>query len=188
MSLLQLLTTGKALEGVHDSSHRYQMTNQRLLPRFGSRRNPFAASKAAASGATEPARAPEIPPVVKPPAKSVFSGGAVRQPEVGWLARWVTYAKSKIQDRFRKPGNAPARPVAPVSQPAPRQGELLLEGVKVVRNDLSETDLEVVKTAPVPAPVPAPGGVAEANSAPKSAAPRRAWDRMCSRLVGAGKN
>ena len=184
MSLLQLLTTGKALEGVHDASHRYQMTNQRLLPRFGSKRNPFAASKAAASEATVPARAPSIPPVVKPPAPSVFSGGAVRQPEVGWLAKWLANAKSKIRDRFRKPGKAPAQPVAAVMQPAPRQGELLLEGIKVVRNDLSETDLEVVKTAPVAAP----GGVVEANSAPKPAVRQRAWDRMRSRLVGAGKN
>ena len=29
MSLMQLLTTGKALEGLHDSSHRYQMTNHK---------------------------------------------------------------------------------------------------------------------------------------------------------------
>jgi len=74
--------------------------------------------------------------------------------------------------------------MAAVIQPAPRQGELLLEGIKVVRNDLSETDLEVVKTAPVAAA----GGVVEANSAPKPAARQRAWDRMRSRLVGAGKN
>jgi hypothetical protein len=83
-----------------------------------------------------------------------------------------------------KAGKASPRPAVAVTQPVPSQGELLLEGIKVVRNDLSESDLEVVKTKPVDDS----GSGAERSPARKPAERRCAWDRMRSRLVGAGKN
>ena len=62
------------------------------------------------------------------------------------------------------------------------QGELSLDRVKVVRNDLSDSDLEIVPAKkPSPAPVPAPELAATVSSSP------RAWERMTSRLFGAGK-
>ena len=188
MSLLQLLTTGKALEGLHDSSNRYQMTNKRLLPKFGSKRNPFAAIEAAASGELPgepvPDRAPAVPAVVKSPPPSIFSAGTVRQSGDGRFAKWLGGVKTRVLGWFGKPGKVSPRPAAAVTQPVPSQGELLLEGIKVVRNDLSESDLEVVKTKPVDDS----GSAAEMSPARKPAEPRRAWDRMRARLVGAGKN
>ena len=202
MSLLQLLTTGKALEGVHDSSHRYQMTNQRLLPKFGSKRNPFAATGTPTPSA-EPAVAiiPAAPEAVKPAPPNVFSVPAVARPKGGGLATWVEAVKTRILDWVRMRGTAAAQPAAAVrsrddsllrrlqigtapAQPAPRQGELLLEGIKVVRNDLSESDLEIVKANAAPAATGAP----EVNPARKPVARPGAWDRVRSRLVGAGKN
>ena len=44
MSLLRLLTTGKSLVGVRDTESRYRVTSQRLLPQFGSARNPFSST------------------------------------------------------------------------------------------------------------------------------------------------
>src|SRR5713226_5980902 len=41
MSLLRLLTTGKSLVGLRNSDSRYQVTRQRWLPKFGSKKNPF---------------------------------------------------------------------------------------------------------------------------------------------------
>jgi hypothetical protein len=64
------------------------------------------------------------------------------------------------------------------------QGELSLESIKVVRNDLSDSDLEIV---------PAGQPKAKKIEAPALAAPVKAepaltrWDRVSSRLFGAGK-
>jgi hypothetical protein len=62
------------------------------------------------------------------------------------------------------------------------QGELSLDRVKVVRNDLSDSDLEIVPAKkPSPAPAPAPELTATVSPSP------RAWERVTSRLFGAGK-
>jgi hypothetical protein len=42
MSLVRLLTTGKSLVGMQDNLSRYRLTKQRLLPKFNSKKNPFA--------------------------------------------------------------------------------------------------------------------------------------------------
>jgi hypothetical protein len=61
----------------------------------------------------------------------------------------------------------------------PVQGELLLEGVKVVRNDLNETDLEVV---PMPKPPEKPVEPAERHANAEPA--KLAWRRIAARLFG----
>jgi hypothetical protein len=62
------------------------------------------------------------------------------------------------------------------------QGELSLDRVKVVRNDLSDSDLEIVPAKqPSRSAVPAPELAATVSSPP------RAWGRVTSRLFGAGK-
>lgn len=64
------------------------------------------------------------------------------------------------------------------------QGELSLELVKVVRNDLSDADLEVVL-----AKQPAAGAKASQPEPSGAKAGGRAtpWGRMSTRLFGAGK-
>ena len=77
-------------------------------------------------------------------------------------------------------GKNPFRPKPAVrKRPPPVQGELLLESVKVVRNDLNEADLEVVPANAEPRLPPA---------SPSKAEPaRRSWRRIGTRLFGIGK-
>ena len=76
-------------------------------------------------------------------------------------------------------GKNPFRPKPAVKKrPAPVQGELLLESVKVVRNDLNEADLELVPLrSPEPAPQRNPSSAKAKNARP-------AWRRMATRLFG----
>jgi len=62
------------------------------------------------------------------------------------------------------------------------QGELSLDRVKVVRNDLSDSDLEIV-----PARKPSQPTLSAPELAAAQGSPQRAWERMASRLFGAGK-
>lgn len=188
MSLMQLLTTGRSLVGQDNSSHRYQMTNHKLLPKFGSKRNPFVAGMSGAGGSgTVPVPTPAKPKKEKALPPSIFSKGAMSRPWTARLASWLGGLKGRLRRspegtrRIQPTPGAATRPTAVV------QGELLLEGIKVVRNDLSETDLEIVTAKPA-----APANAAAAN--PMAAAPvapagaEGAWDRIRSRLTGVGKN
>jgi len=64
------------------------------------------------------------------------------------------------------------------------QGQLSLEGVKVVRNDLSDTDLEIVPVKPA---VTAPPAAHTSSKIEKAPSPENAWGRMTARIFGAGK-
>ncbi len=64
----------------------------------------------------------------------------------------------------------------PDNKPGPVQGELLLDEVKVMRNDLTETDLEVVRLAKKPA---APGANPFGS---KPSGDTKAWKRVADRL------
>jgi hypothetical protein len=143
MSLVRLLSTGKSLVGgaTKDTS-RYRMGNPGMLPKFGS------------AGKTLPSGKKELAPVVcesetidqssqpqerievRPsPPKETFLLRAIYR---GWISRF----KARLSRIYVKP----ARPAAPRSpKPAAVQTELSLDKVRVVRNDLSETDLEIVR-------------------------------------------
>ncbi|MGH7970639.1 MAG: hypothetical protein ACREIC_18085 [Limisphaerales bacterium] len=83
---------------------------------------------------------------------------------------------------WNKPG--PARQAPPELGKPMFQGELSLEGVKVMRNDLSDTDLEVVPCKPaVPAAMPAPTPPPAAAASPQVTT----WGRVTGRIFGAGK-
>jgi hypothetical protein len=127
MSLLRLLTAGKSLVGVKENG-RYRKTHG--LPNFSP--NDRAATPPCAGKGLESVKAASPAPA-----------GSVNPPPVSssWLARWLS--------RRRRP--APA--AIPRFNKALVQGELTLDRVKVLRNDLSDSDLEVV---PVRAPVEKP--------------------------------
>ena len=61
------------------------------------------------------------------------------------------------------------------------QGELSLDRVKVVRNDLSDSDLEIVPAKKPTQPTLPAAELATAQSSP------RAWERVANRLFGADK-
>lgn len=166
MSLLRLLAAGKSLVGLKKSQSRYQLPANVCLPRFGSKKNPFRAtvfpekSESESSAAGQESESPvcgvesgtavekETPPAENAEeqkgSRSVAactvrhdkSSEAPRPRPTGLkaLLLWRRVRKSKLSGPFS------ARPMV--------QAELSLDMVKVVRNDLSESDLEVVQSAP----------------------------------------
>jgi hypothetical protein len=215
MSLLRLLSAGKSLVGLKQEVARYRMSDPRAMPRFGSARNPFKARKAAAvpsvaapaavapeslsaPQAAASASAPVIPqPVVSVPAASASATARVDGPskkpmpfaaaaQFGagwkrWLARCVDKLKLKRRPRQTRP--------APQTRPArgPVQGELSLDSIRVVRNDLSDTDFEVVTRKPVATPVAMTVSPGPAAEPPRPAMVEAARGRMAARLFCAGK-
>jgi hypothetical protein len=193
MSLLRLLTAGKCLIGVKDS-HRYHLSRQRMLPKFDSKSNPFrlttrpegnlsdslvqtagaepdsavnssvAASPELPGGASNPP--PAIPGIV-PSGPNLSGAGKSRLAKLAAALPWL---------RPKPEGSVIPRLSKPLVQ-----GELSLDAVKVVRNDLSDSDLEVVTRHTVPEPASVAPITAEA---PKSAEP--AWKRVKGRLFGVG--
>jgi hypothetical protein len=98
------------------------------------------------------------------------------------LSRWLAELKAWLP-RFR-----PAKPTPQLAK-LPAQGEFSLEHIKVVRNDLSDSDLEVVRAK-------APQGlgmiVKTAPAAPvapveRAPAARAGWGRVSARLFDASK-
>jgi hypothetical protein len=165
MSLGRLLTMGKALTTLRDFPTSYRVRREALLPNFGGG-NPFAPDGKAKSVAAE--TKDDAQPAVVARARAAV-----------WPLTWLSGKKSL--------GIGAARRLAPgamFSSNAPRppaQGELSLDNVKVVRNDLRDSDVDVVARA---------GGTATARAAGASplllgaVAAEKALDRLADRIVG----
>jgi hypothetical protein len=176
MSLLRLLTAGRSLVSVHDAETRYRLTTQRLLPQFGSANNPFRnretpepAPATTAGRAVGAAEATAKVPVSK-------TATSLWQKPAACLSAWTT----KLIDRVTRPAPKPAKPAIPQFNKAPIQGEFSLDRVRVVRNDLSDADLEVVPARPKT--------VAAAVPPAPPANPPSALGRVATRLFGVGKS
>ncbi len=161
MSLGRLLTSGKSLVGLHNAEGRYEMRPKNLLPKFGSDKNPFMAAKpqslqaefsrklsATARTLTdvelEAAKRKKTQPLPKVTAlktdSQAISGSTVKTQALAWFGRIAKKANPLNWFAGRKSAvNAASR-----LNKAPVQVELSLEKIKVVRNDLSDADLEVV--------------------------------------------
>jgi hypothetical protein len=179
MSLLRLLTAGKSLVNIQDAEPRYRTTTQRLLPKFGSAKNPFQGRKAA-TPAPAPVDQPSPDPVAAPVAEPTQS--AAPSPGRGlWLkaaARMSAWA-GKLTERFMRPNPKPAKAAIPHFSKPPVQAELSLDRIRVVRNDLSDADLDVVPARPKAAPAAVPVEPERAVPSPMG--------RVRARLFGAGK-
>jgi hypothetical protein len=129
-------------------------------------RNSHPVQPAEPAKALEPAKAPEPPAVVDSWLKKI-------NPMV-WFNRKPAEPKPAIP-RFSKPH-------------APVQGELSLDNIKVMRNDLSEADVEVVPAkvrAPKVMAAPAPQAAAAAVMAIPDLPPAtRAWEFIGEHLMG----
>jgi hypothetical protein len=205
MSLLRLLTTGKSLVGVMDTESRYRLTSQRLLPQFGPARNPFirrgnASSAQAegdslevpkADGASEQRRdirnsceksAADHPSMVHNRMVSTDAGSdglteAIRLRAVTLLSGWRT----KVTALLWRPRLKKAKPVIPRFTKQSVQGELSLDKIKVMRNDLSDADLEVVQARqPAASTSPAPAARTEA----RSEVGESTWGQVTTQLSG----
>ena len=208
MSLVRLLTAGKSLVGLRDGDSPYRFTSQRFLPQFGPARNPFTGREQAKSAHTEapsPGHTGDNGAALAKPAIPASKGepGATPQKEVGprpvrakfdarmraealWrrLAALLSGWQVKLRGVFARSGSKAAKSAIPRFPKPAVQGELSLERIQVVRNDLSDADLEIVPAKPMATPAtatPAPRLIVKAEGA------KSAWGRVTSRILGAGR-
>jgi hypothetical protein len=181
MGLMQLLVLGRSLKTAEDRRSPYRLTQQNLLPRFGSAgaisREEPAPSKRQVAGLEE-ARVPTVESS-KPEREASMRHGTMsssakpiaafgRKRFGTWLSRW--------RNPFRA-DSAAAKPERGV------QGELLLQGVRVVRNDLNDADLEVV---PVQKNGIGPATRLATEPAADEPSRQRIWPRITTRIFGSG--
>ena len=153
MSLGRLLSSGKTLIGAYGETHRFRVNKRVALPKFVSPNNPFAsgAQQECAEARTTTAAMPTKAKVratnaPAPPA-------ALRKLSPVRAFKWVGELGAKLNPlaMLRRRGGLVANAQAGVT--APIQRELSLDTVRVLRNDLSDCDLELVpKKAVEPEP------------------------------------
>ena len=136
MKLGKLLFAGKSVvNGCETVS--YRENKQVALPRFVSPKNPFAPSKTPAETAPAPARKGTAPASAATQKMPPISGTPKS------LAAWTT--KLNPASLWSSPAPAEQKTLSAV------QTELSLDTVKVVHNDLSDADVEVVPIKSRPA-------------------------------------
>jgi hypothetical protein len=191
MGLMQLLTVGRSLGKIGDQPSRYKMTQQSLLPKFGSvkapeERVPVGVGNNQAIAKTElkqsslgfaAAKDRKTMNTVQPKPQEVTVPPKTVAPRPAFpLGRWTL---------FRNPFSKTPKPKA--AEPA-IQPELSLDMVKPVRNDLSDADLELVQSSKrvpekvekvVPAKTQVEPVVVTAEGA--------SWGRIKTQFFGAGK-
>lgn len=202
MSLGKLLTTGKSLVGLHNSNARYQL-RKGALPKFESAKNPFVSRAHVEVPSPVAEREPQLPKLTpaeiaaanlkKTQRLPVFDAQGEVVSEVSQPAEpakvpavvdsWLKRINPMVWWENRKP--AAAKPAVQRFNKVPVQGELSLDNIKVMRNDLSETDMEVVSAKPRAAAVPSSGKAsAGAMAAPELPSAKKALDFLNERLLG----
>ena len=169
MSLMRLLTVGRSLNELKGAG-RYHIPRGVGLPQFNFGKPAMKISSAPAVKAAAGEVQATLATVEKTPTVAV--AGEVRKPASGgWLKRSNPFAATQS-----------------VAVKAPMQAELTLDKVKVVRNDLTEADFEVVQKKELPRqselkPYRKPNRPA---SVPENdALGAKAWNWLGSRLFGA---
>lgn len=197
MILLRLLSAGKTLVGVGDKQSAYRLKEENRLPKFGGKENPFRAttfpevpaSRAVTMVSEEPITAPATAPArVEVERQSVAApvcrASAPRKPARSSARKhWESFSgwmKSAVK-------SAPKSDRAP--EPLPAQGELKLDAVRVVRNDLSDGDMlvgpqtpaaEVVEETAAEAPEKLQASAGELSPAGSEST----WSRVSARIFG----
>ena len=168
MSWLRLLSVGRSLARVGDQPSRYKMGQQILLPKFGKL---GAENLSFPAAAKDSARSRENAVNDKNNMNTVegqfpaVQATAAMPPQAAFpLGRWTI---------FKNPFTRKPRPEI---NAVTVQGELALGAVKPVRNDLTDSDLEIIGTK---------------RSEPVSPVPDRVddlvWQRMKNQFIGSGK-
>lgn len=160
MRLGKLLGAGKSFFGWRESVS-YRQNKHIYLPKFNSDKNPFGLKPADKSAA--PAKTKNVPAVSAPgPVKAAAQTQKIFMPPAA--ATGVRPAAAPAPKPVRAGWTAklnPFRPPQPVAPPMVNavQTELSLDSVKVLHNDLSDADVEVVPAkSRSAAPKPAPSG------------------------------
>src|SRR5581483_7154054 len=141
MSLLKWLTAGKSLVPWHKSEPKYRVVEESFLPKFG---GPSGIVGGAPVGAPTPDATSVGTTLI---AKDVVAGGHPLEPKPLVAKESAAPAKVVVRLEDRSEVKRAKEPVRPGAKPYRRlvQGELSLDAVKVVRNDLSDADREVVR-------------------------------------------
>lgn len=185
MSLVRLLSSGKSLIGFKESEIRYRMHAKYLLPKFGSSKNPFIdrPPATAAQSVNQQVKAP--PPENGPLSPGEIAASQLKEtkplpalpaaapgreagrparvtPGPGMIAKFARML-GKLNPLARRSRRRPAaRTAISMSHRSPVQGELSLDNIKVVRNDLNDADVEIVPARQAERPGRAAGdGVGE---------------------------
>jgi hypothetical protein len=173
MSLMRLLTAGKTLVDLKNSTGRYHMPGKNLLPKFGSAKNPFATpaknppaqvaaettprtepcdAKSALVQMKETKRLPVLPEKMKETKRLPFvaaRNGMQKENIKPTIWKRVLGGAGAVigklnQIAWRSDRNPPVKSAVPRFDKPVVQGELSLDNIKVVRNDLSDADMEIV--------------------------------------------
>ena len=167
MNLGKLLAAGKSIIGGRREIS-YRVSNRGYLPKFVSPKNPFAPA-----APPDPAPKAEETPGKKdmawdrtktqklPACLQAGRGRGIRLGKWNPLALWHSFF-----------------PIAPQKLQRPLQAELSLDRVKVVHNDLTDADVEIVPIKSRTAPE------AEASLVPAAQA-GDSWSRLSARIFGA---
>jgi len=186
MGLMQLLAIGSSLGKTSDQTSRYKLTQQSLLPKLGTAPRPDA----------EAAPAPKATPKQMATVGSSV-GNAARKSAENKQKTMKTIEAEAAEGRvvveatkqafplgrwtiFKNPFSRMPKPVPVGASPS---GQLLLDLVKPIRNDLSDSDLELV-TADQPA---AGRTTVPAIKAPRLESSELVWNQIKTQLFGAGK-
>ena len=160
MKLGKLLFAGKSVVNGNGTVS-YRQNKLVALPKFVSPKNPFGPAKKPAETASVPAKI-ETAPAPAPAQKTTLAGGTPKP-----LAAWTT----RLNPASLWGGSTPA----PQKTLPAVQAELSLDAVKVVHNDLSDADVEVVPIKSRPA--------ASADATTSSA--KKSWEILGERLLRA---
>jgi hypothetical protein len=166
MNLGKLLVTGKSvINGCAEVS--YRANRHVYLPKFGTTQHLFKLPEE-----TKPAE-PVAETIAAPVPKAATPVAAKTQKIPSWPrpARATSWA-SKLNPISLWRGSAPA----PASPPPPVQSELSLDSVKVVHNDLSDADVEVV---------PIKSRTADKAAVPNLPPPEKSWEFLAERMFHA---
>jgi len=187
MSLGRLLAAGKSLVGGQECTGRYRVNKHLTLPKFISPRNPFVSSSKL-NGPLDDLESSDLicaGKAVVATAKADPAGAEKGNLQISMVARatrWLEEWRQKLNPLPRlakRPGPVKSALPHSISIKTPVQPELSLDQVKVVRNDLSDADLEVV-------PVKTPLARLPARPAEKLAFMADTWGRLTTKLFGAG--
>jgi hypothetical protein len=168
MSLMQLLTVGRSFGSVEDRPSPYRMIQDNLLPKFGAADRSGSQQAAAGTGTADASECSETHMnAIETQVQAAPNAAAAFPPPAYPSGRWTM---------MRKPFQ---RRTASAKNPTLVQGELSLAAVRPVRNDLNESDLEVI-----PASAAEPAGADEPASTEKTGgATTFLWHRLRTRLL-----
>ncbi len=158
MSLMRLLSAGKSLVGMSDANSRYRMGKPGMMPKFGSGRNPFRSAAQKKEGQGESVTKP-VEPAVTPSSSQPHISMAEQKAQRTSPRRRLVFRSlfgawiEKLKARFGRRASDNQRAAIAPSPSGLMQGELSLDRIKVVRNDLSDTDFEITaREAAAPRP------------------------------------